>query len=372
MLTVLLVSICLGSAAATPAGSYLARMVEALELYRRDLPATQPIADLAAQKLATGGKLWASGNPALVNEFCSRAGGIMMIRPLANNTSAPGDVVLHFSESGSSPDSTPAPNKALVISFADSSQSADPVAFCTHAKQAGISPTLAMAACGWVFTGELIGALTRLGKMPVIYESIGGYGGYGRIQEYENGDISFHDKMIVHSVAPGVLGGRYIDAVSAILRRIEKEERKNIDRAGAWAHDANKRLMYSMGHVFPDEISKTDIGKLFHSGTWDAGFRNLPKADDTLSPGDLMIHIGYQHPPSELLRRARTAGARSVYVSVRPDRDFISGKDVIWIDPMWDWLDACVTLENYDIPILPASGVVNGSIAWEIYRLAKK
>ena len=56
-------------------------------------------------------------------------------------------------------------------------------------------------------------------------------------------------------------------------------------------------------------------------------------------------------------------------MSVRPDRDFTCDKSVIWIDPMWDWEDACVPLDGYDVGLLAASGVINGSIAWEIYRL---
>jgi len=36
---------------------------------------------------------------------------------------------------------------------------------------------------------------------------------------------------------------------------------------------------------------------------------------------------------------------------------------------MWGWSDACVPLEGYDVPLLAASGIVNGAIAWEIYRL---
>jgi hypothetical protein len=84
--------------------------------------------------------------------------------------------------------------------------------------------------------------------------------------------------------------------------------------------------------------------------------------------GEFIVHIGYQHPPDDLIRIARKAGARIVYVSLRPDRDFVRDKNVIWIDPMWDWPDACVPLEGYDVPLLAASGVINGAIAWDIYR----
>jgi hypothetical protein len=246
-----------------------------------------------------------------------------------------------------------------------------------------------------VFTGELIAALTRLGRMPVIYESIGAYGGQSRITQYKNGEIAWHEDHKVPKIEPGVLGGRYIDTVSAMLRRVEKEGRKDLDQAASWAREARRRYMLSMGHILPDEISKTEIGKLFDSATWDAGFRSpRPEfvCDDDVSgfrsvpsskpdqveipkhpvgKGDFICHIGYQHPPDDLPRIASKCGARVVYVSLRSDRDFTRDKSVIWIDPMWDWPDACVPLEGYDIPILAASGVINASIAWEIYRLTR-
>ncbi len=50
-------------------------------------------------------------------------------------------------------------------------------------------------------------------------------------------------------------------------------------------------------------------------------------------------------------------------------RDYASDPGAIWIDPMWSWADGCVWIEAYDVPALPASGIVNGAIAWEIYRL---
>ena len=36
---------------------------------------------------------------------------------------------------------------------------------------------------------------------------------------------------------------------------------------------------------------------------------------------------------------------------------------------MLDWPDACVPVPGYDIPVLPACGIVNAAIAREIHRL---
>jgi len=226
----------------------------------------------------------------------------------------------------------------------------------------------------WVFTGELVAALTRIGKMPVIYETIGMYGGMARIEQYKNGAVAFHENMTVPPMAPGVPGAEYITRVGAMLLRVDADERAKLDKAGAWAREAKaagKQLfMYSMGHLFPDEVAKTDIGKTFKSAAWNAGFRTPPAPNDAYQPGDLAVLIGYQPPAIELVKRTRAAGARAVYVTVMGHRDDLESNDAIWIDPMWDWQDACVPITNYDVPMLPASGIVNGAIAWEIYRLA--
>ncbi len=344
-------------------------MVLVLEQCRGDIPAMQDPAEAAAKRLAEGGRLFAAGQPSMVSELCGRAGGIMMIRRLGDTVPEGNDVVLFFPETAQG--ALEASNEALVVRFGQCP--ADSVScFPNHAEECGVSPTLANAAPGWLFTGELVAALTRLGKMPVIYETIGGYGGFARIQQYENGRIGFHEEHVVKPVAPGVLGGRYADALTGMLGRVAQEQGGNLEKAAAWAREAQaadkQRYMYSMGHLFPAEVKGTAIGEVFQSAVWNAGFRN-PKPDHSYAPGDVAVLIGYQHPPDVLLRRARPAGAKVAYLAVRGDRDFVADEGVVWIDPMWDWPDACVSLEGYDVPLLAASGIMNGAIAWEIYRL---
>ncbi len=363
----------MGAMAQTPAeGSCLERVAKTLELARADIGAMVPVAEKAAALLAQGGKLYAAGQPSLVSEISGRAGGIMMIRPLAGTAPEAGDVVLYTPESGVETPESLRDTKALVVVFGGAMKGHDGPAFSNHAQETGISPTLANAIPAWLFTGELVAALTRLGKMPVIYETIGAYGGYPRMAKYKSGEIAFHDDCTVPPCAAGTLARACVDTVTALLRRIEKEERAQLDQAGAWVREARKNqkqlFMYSMGHLFPDEVAGTDIGRLFHSAGWNAGFR-VAHPEDDYHDGDLAVHICYQHPTDVLLRKARPAGARVVYVSLFADRDFTKDNGVIWIDPMWNWPDACVTLEGYDVPLLPASGVINGAIAWEIYRL---
>ena len=355
-------------------GSYLLRVVRALELCRGDIPAMQSAAEKAAKRLAGGGRFFAAGQPSMVSELCGRAGGFMMLKSLTDLTDVrSGDVVLYTPEPGVAAPGPLHDSGAYVVVFGgNGAQTAWPC-FANHAAETYISPTLANVIPAWLFTGELVAALTRLGKMPVMFESIGAYGGNARIAQYKNGAIAWHESHTVPRMAHGVIGNRFLDIVKGMLNRVEAEERADIDQAGAWAAEAyahGKHLyVFSMGHLFPDEVGKTDIGKYFHSDVWNTGFRTSPPPPVTFAPGDAVVHIGYQHPASEILRIARPAGARVAYVTVMRDRDYVNDPEVVWIDPMWPWADAVVPLDGYDVPLLAASGIVNGAIAWDIYRV---
>ncbi len=370
----LLALLCAAMAQTPQSESYLDRTVQLMELSRAGLPGMAAPAEAAAKMLAEGGRLFASGDPGLVSEISGRAGGFMMIRPLSGSTLQANDVLLHFALPGVR-ETLPAnpPKDAFAAVFGECAAGSGAACFPGHGAEAGVSPRLAAAADAWLFTGEMIAALTRLGKMPVIYESIGAYGGNARMVQYKNGEIGFHEDAKVPPVAAGAVGGRFVDEICRMLRRVAAEERDDLARTGAWARGAREQggalFMYSMGHLFPFEVDDTAIGTLFKSAVWNAGFRH-PHPEDAYGPKDVVVQIGYQQPPDVLLRKACPAGARVAYVSVRPDRDYMGGENVIWIDPMWDWPDACVPIDGYDVPLLAASGIVNGTIAWEIYRLS--
>src|SRR5690606_14510422 len=121
---------------------------------------------------------------------------------------------------------------ALVVVFGAHVEG--PPSFPNHAGEAEVSPTLANAVPGWLFTGELVAALTRVGKMPVLYESIGAYQGMPRIAEYERQGIFWHESHEVAAIPAGQLANTYIDTMKAMLRRVDKEERAHIDETGAW------------------------------------------------------------------------------------------------------------------------------------------
>lgn len=356
-------------------GSYLERTAVALERSREDVPAMQAMAEDVAKRICAGGKLYAGGNPSLISEMSGRAGGLMLTSALGGQAPAASDAVMFFEDADHPLPDAVAASGAAVVLFGAKEDDARVHSVPARADANGLSPTLSMAIQGWLFTAELVSACTRQGKMPVLYETIGLYGGIPRMEQYQGKGIFFHDGPAPPRVLANVLAEEYIKRVSVMLRRCEKECRSNLDRAGQWAGRAitsgAKPMMYSMGHLFPDEIEKTAIGADFRTAVWNAGFSYLPAPEDNSKKGDLVLHIGYQHPPLPMLSRAKAVGARAVYVSVLKDRDFPDGPNTVWIDPMWPWTDACVPIAGYDVPGFAASGVVNAAIAWEIERMAQ-
>lgn len=351
-------------------GSYLLKTADALDAARENVPAMKAMSEEAAKRICGGGKLYVAGEPSLISEFTGRAGGLMLATPLGDATPAAGDAVMFFADAAH-PFSQPlSAAGASIVLFGEEAAGVQQAPPLENAR--GLSPTLQLAIQGWLFTAELIAACTREEKMPVVYETIGLYGGVPRMRKYQEQGIFFHTDLSVKRQTVGSLSGQFVDQVSAMLRRCEKENRANLDRIGQWAATAlrngGRPRMYCMGHIFPDEIVNSAIGELFDAATWNAGFSQLDHPHDTYAKGDVLVYVGYQHPPIEMLRDAKTAGARSAYVSVRPDRDFPTGASNIWVDPMWPFADACVYLPGYDIPMLPASGIVSAAIAWEIAR----
>lgn len=355
--------------------SYLVRVDRSLERVSADVDRMREVAKDAADRLIDGGTLYAAGQVSLVSELTGRAGGLMATTNLGDRTPSAGDVVLYgLEDTGGVPERI-AQSGALVAAFGDGDTRDGAPAFSGYARECGISPSLASLAPAWAFTGELIAELAGAGKMPVVFETIGLPGGHPRIYQYQARGAVYHDGSLVigKGVSDASPGRTFLRKTQSILERVERENRRKLSQVGEWMRDARRAggtlYLYSMGHFPPYEIQATKIGDVFKPGEWNSGFHNQRLPEDCFGPNDVVIHIGYQHPPNGLFERARPAGAKVVYVDILEHRDWKGDAGVLWIDPMWPWADAVVDLPGYDIPMLPPSGIVNGAIAWEMYRL---
>ena len=84
-----------------------------------------------------------------------------------------------------------------------------------------------------------------------------------------------------------------------------------------------------------------------------------------LQAGDLFFFLGYYNRPREAYALARKRGATIAEVITGPAPDGGPAPDLV-IRPSWPYGDALVQVPEYDIPILPASGIVQTSIYWAV------
>jgi hypothetical protein len=338
---------------------YLARLQDTIFQTRTNLPMFTTSAERAAHEFKSGGRLWAAGRQAdFVSEACGRAGGLMAIVSLGRQVPTNHDIVL-FAAPGSLNDGDLKTIKewqekgVIVISFyspAGMFNNRFPI------------DTVANVIALWTWTGEFVAACTRLEAMPVLYQSYGLPGGPERGKKYQG--KRFHDDLIMKSIAPGVLGRQYLDQIERMLATLAGKQMPKLHQAAKWWGQAKTATTLGTGHMFPRHYQdpRTDAICSFSAApAWED--KDLL---DPSQPPQFVFYLGYQFAPKKLLEQARTMPVKLVYSDVQPAQPSEPTDNIVYIDPAWPLADGCVTVPGYDIPILPASGVMQATIYWTI------
>jgi len=329
-----------------------------------------PSAEQAARRVVAGGKIYVTGSqPGFASEAIGRAGGLMAIG--APETVVNGDVVLAGYRD--TPTEEDCRNLdpwrklgAYVIAFAPN------VTDYAHAtitpreadvdrskNDSGNIDSICNLVSLWAWTGEFTSACTRLGKMPVLYQSYGVPGGRERGAKYAS--QVFHQDMQIAPVAAGELARQYVKAIDVSLQQIEQEESLNLARAASWVSETspNRTVFQAEGHIWPAQMENQKFKPAFAS---------VLTVDGVPPAGMLLVlHISYQQPPQTVIDRAMKGEFRLVYTSVRRGKHDDSGQ-VVYINPHWPMPDNCVEVPGYDITILPASGVIQACIYSSIVK----
>ncbi len=353
---------------------YVASMYQQIALSRGQMPVIEMAGQAAARRTVNGGFIWAGGSQGDFGaEAIGRAGGLMGVKPLDLSQVFRKDVVLYGARGALS--STDLANiarcktaGAFVIAFAAEQGSPrtptgpDLLIDCGSLTGLptghGICPldTVTNIMNLWVFTGEYVAACTRMGKTPVLYKSYGLDGGRERDGKYD-GQL-FHDDISVAPVRPGVLGNAYLDRINKILSQLEHEDLDDITQAGRWLAGSNPADTGAqfIAHIYPDQFRDPRAAQ---------PIRTTASQLDPTPKEVVLIHISYQRPPQELIDASRREHTRLFYCSVLRGRGGLA-ENTLYANPHWPIEDACVELPGYDIPILPASGVIQATIYWSI------
>jgi hypothetical protein len=375
MLLVLMIGL---RASATPAQDYLKLLESQIKASSAQIPLLTTGAEEAARRVTAGGKLWVGGTQLEFAPECNeRAGGLKITTPLGDQSPAPGDVVL-FGLS-TSPDASlqqklrkwrDAGTELIVFGHRDDAlaKNLNIQMWIDCGETPGLrvgdkicpTDTVANLANVWAFTGEFIAACTRRGKMPVIYESYGLPGGRERAAKL--GQQTFHDGLKIAPIAAGVLAKSYFQHVDHSLDAITKGDGRAVEQIASWIATAGPAQCTAqiIGHIFPLHCQDPRAPQLIAT---------LKGEVAGVVPTAVVLHIGYQKPPQDLLDAMAKKPFKFFYSAVDLGPQLALG-NLLRFNPQWPLADACVEIPGYDVPALPESGVINAGIYWSILAQA--
>ena len=230
-----------------------------------------------------------------------------------------------------------------------------------HAPLASVGDTMML----WTLTGEIVGALTRRGKMTPMFESVLVPGGKERNAE--------HLKLQWEPTCPpaqkaGRLGRTYLAHVTHYLSDLRETQLPKFAEAGRMVRQAiktgKKAYVIPFGHLPPYEVAlAADPGV----------FAKLPANTDgkalaqVVHAGDVVLYVGYYELPEDIATAAHAAGAKVIsFVSGTPEKPAEAMGADVSIKACWPFGDAAVSVEGYDVRILPPSGVMAGVGYWMV------
>lgn len=341
---------------------YLSSLRHTLAQSREQLAAITQSAERAASGFVAGGNLWVAGRQAdFITEACHRAGGLMAMAPLSNHVPASRDVILYAAPASLNP-----ADRAVIDGWRQKGVMVE--VFCSTAglfrNQFPLDTVINVAEL-WIWTGEFVAACARIGKMPVLYQSYGLPGGYDRAKKYHG--KRFHDDLSIQPIPAGVLGNEYVAQIQQMLARIRETQTPKINLAAQWWREAKSATALVTGHIFPGHGEDPRAIRV-------CDFVRVPAREDKPhlgnKPSEFVIYLGYQFAPIKLLEETKRAAVKLVYTNVEPGEPAEPADNILYIDPAWSLADGCVSIAGYDIPILPASGIVQAAIYWTLISKA--
>ena len=361
-----------------PSAQYLDRLLTAVDRTRAQLPQITASADVAADRLARGARLFVGGTQAeFANEMIDRAGGLASVATIPKVLNR-GDIVLYAVNSRLTVADRARISRwrsqgVYVIAFASATLSADPYFQPDTLIDSGddeglaladgtICPTDAIAnlIAAWTWTGEFVAACSRLGRVPVLNQGLGESGALQRAERFR-GRV-FHDQSEGVRVPPltgQLLGSAYLDCVAESLEAVKTQAPGALAYAGAWLrHSATpSRGLYAASTLFPEHFADPRAPQLFGTVS-DLKLRQPPQ---TL----VSVVIGYQEPPQIAIDYAILRRGKLIYTSARRDAAD-SRHEIVYVNPHWPADDACVSLPGYDITILPSGSVMQAAVYWSL------
>ena len=398
--------VCLGGGAADVdpmMTAYRDALLTQLDKLEDALPKMTASAEVVADKLLAGGNLYTAGQKGFVSESFVRAGGMMLPLSYSENANLTDKDVIFVGVTTSGDEAARTvctrarEADAHVILFSPKAATSDapltlpcdvhmdnfylPLTAQGEGRPIGDTSSLYNVTALWAYTGELIGALTRKGKMPAMWQSVVVPGGRARNSLYYNNDSSkrrFHDDMTVPPQPPGKIGHLFIDVTRrqvAGLRGPTLDQLSDVAtlmaecvRSGGAVH------IQTISHFTTHEVTGPTV-PAWVKADCEARLNGVMKGRqlaEAMKAGDIFFQLGYYEPSSHpyhddigYVKLLREAGAKTIIALCHAPVAPLDGPQPdILIDAQWEYGDAAVAVPGYDIKMLPTSGILQTVIFW--------
>lgn len=363
---------------------YLLRLAERVTLWQNQLPDMDSSAMRAADGAIAGGNLYAFGpQSGFISEVVSRAGGLMLARPYVGDAAlSANDTILAAILGSEDKADLEALRRVLVAADKAGSQVVlfgatggatangfhvvtlprAPQEFVEDRDIASASNVAGM----WAWTGRFIAACTRRGAMPCVYQSHLLPEGRQRtehLQRYDDG--RFHLAPAIEPNDAAGIADAYLRAIEQSLRQIAATQRAELEHAALLLRAARDRgstvAVHTLSHIFPGEFRQPQ------QPAWLVHIEALQPAA-TVDTALVLYHASF---PWKVVDKISNANQACIVVCAQPALgDFTAQSRNVYINPYWPIHDAIVELRNYDVPVLPASGVLNAAIYWQLVEQA--
>ncbi len=387
----------------TPATKFLNIIRQRIDQIRADVPKLTQLAEKMTKPLLAGGGLF---NPNIgtywPSEFGGRAGGLMGLKSPEYVAESSND--LAFTTLPDERTWKPADHKAwqklidskaqiVVIGREDDAKLGAPASrflgFTGGAAsddglyaKSDLKPIAPLRPFeqlvrGWLTAGEMVAAMTRAGKMPILWMSVWLEGALPRNATFFKHDNLrepwyaplFHDPIYIPPLPANYVASTFLAELDKIFNLVTDQSAK-LATAGQWCADAiktkKKVSTVLVGHSYPQILENKEGND--YPLAWLPSISDLTHAHpQELGAGDVALHLGYSPVNVADVQKILDRGVRFIYTSpYGRGPELKDHPNLLWLDLPWRPGDATVDIPGYSVRLLPMSSSAHTMVYFAI------
>lgn len=243
----------------------------------------------------------------------------------------------------------------------------DRVADIGNNRKAGHLNHVANALHAWMVMAETTAALTRQGKMPVMWKSYSYDDGREWGERYLRKQ-QFHQHIQVPPQSSETLSIAYFNHIRKLIRLLLQEESEHFQKAARWIAKefslGRSTVVAWAGHMPGAYVGRLEDHRWAHPVQLHLFLRGQRQAFlNETEKGALVVRLGQQGFNPKGRDIFGQNGNRVIHMAGgHPSPDWSMPDDaLVTIDLKWEFGDACVPIEGYPFPVFPPSGIMQAA-----------